>query len=61
MKDNEKVDSVKEILENVRVNGDKAVLEYNISFDQNSFPDFDTFSIKFPISGWNSWGWVFKM
>jgi len=20
-------------------------------------PDFDTFSIKFRISGWNSWGW----
>ncbi|MFA5930855.1 MAG: histidinol dehydrogenase [archaeon] len=41
MKENEKVDSVKEILKNVRRNGDKAVLEYNISFDKNSSQKFE--------------------
>ncbi|MFA6065348.1 MAG: histidinol dehydrogenase [archaeon] len=33
--------TVKEILENVRVNGDKAVLEYNIFFDKNNSERFE--------------------
>jgi len=38
--------TVKEILENVRVNGDKAVLEYNILFDKNPSENFELTSAQ---------------
>jgi len=35
------MDTIKEILEKVRANGDSAVLEYNIQFDKNPSPRFE--------------------